>query len=95
MGTASKVDPTLPDKHHHDPEATSLPDLMAINQAAASIRLNWTVPFIEYLTQENLPNDLTEAQHLATCYKSYMFIGNILYKRNTLGILQRCISQEG
>jgi hypothetical protein len=64
-GTASKAEPALPIEHHHDLEAVSPPDLMAIDQAAADTGTDWTMPFIEFLAWGNLLDDLTEARHLA------------------------------
>ena len=72
MSVAGKAKPTLPVEHHPHPEAMSPLGLMAIS--GGSLR-------------KNLLDDLTEAQHLARRYKSYMIIGNILYKRSTSGIL--------
>jgi hypothetical protein len=67
---------------------------MVIDQAARNVCLDWTAPFIESLAWGNLPDDLMKEQRLARHYKSFMIIGNILYKRSTLGILQRCIQQN-
>ena len=49
---AGKAEPALPDEHHREPEAAGPPSLMAISGTAIDTRADWTVQFIEYLTQE-------------------------------------------
>jgi ribonuclease HI len=90
-GTAGKAEPTQAVEHHHDLEATSPTDIMMIGRAVADTRTDWTAPFIEFLAWGNLLDDPTEARCLARCCKSYMIIGDVLYKHSTSGILQRCI----
>ena len=72
MGMASKAEPAQLVKHHPHPEAASPLGLITIS--GGSLR-------------KNLLDDLTEARRLARQYKSYMIVGNILYKQSTSGIL--------
>ena len=60
---------------------------MTVDQGNLSASSDWTAPFIEYLAWGNLPNDAAEALRLARCYKSFMIIGDTLYKHSTSGIL--------
>jgi hypothetical protein len=60
---------------------------MTVDQGNLSTSSNWTASFIEYLARGNLPNDVAEAQRMARRCKSFMIIGDTLYKRNTSGTM--------
>lgn len=60
----------------------------------ATASQDWTALFVDYLVRGNLPNDTIEARRLARRCKSFMVVGETLYKRSTLGILQRCIPRD-
>ena len=49
---------------------------------------------MDYLLKDILPSDKTEARRLARRAKSYVIIGEELYRRSHTGILQRCIPIE-
>jgi len=46
---------------------------------------------LDYLLRDVLPNDKTKVRRLARRPKSYVLIGEELYKRSHTGILQRCV----
>ncbi|XP_072150054.1 uncharacterized protein [Setaria viridis] len=48
---------------------------------------NWTTPYFNYLLWGTLPNEVTEARHLARRAKAFVVIGEELYKRSPSGIL--------
>ena len=55
---------------------------------------DWREPYINYLLQDTLPADRTEARRLARNAKSYVRVDGELYKRSHARILQRCIPIE-
>jgi len=59
---------------------------------------DWRTPFLDCLICCELPEDRSEARHIARRPKSYAIYGedNEFYRRSPTGILQRCITiQEG
>jgi hypothetical protein len=55
---------------------------------------NWQTPYLKYLHRGELALDKAEARRLARRAKSFVLLGDEkeFYRRNPLGILQRCIS---
>ena len=49
---------------------------------------------MHYILRDVLPSDKTEERRLARRAKSYVIIGEELYRRSHTGILQRCIPIE-
>ena len=49
------------------------------------------MPYLDYLLQDTLLMDKTEARWLARRTKSFVLVGSELYKRSHNGILQCCI----
>jgi hypothetical protein len=73
------------------------PEVMEINEnpSTGSDPLpDWRVPYVDYLVQETLPVDKTEAQWLACYAKSYIIIEGELYKKSHTKVLQRYIPTE-
>jgi hypothetical protein len=57
---------------------------------------DWRIPYLACLAYGVLPLDQMQAQRLARRAKSFVLLDRELYKRNALGILQRCIpTREG
>jgi hypothetical protein len=57
------------------------------------INLDWTTPFIEYLTNRKVPTDKTEAERITRHSKNYVVIGDKLFWHGaSLGVLMKCIS---
>ena len=54
----------------------------------------WTEPPLAYVTQHQLPDDQTGARRIVRHSKAYKVHEGELYKKSTIGVLQRCISEE-
>ena len=54
----------------------------------------WTLPFLAYLANDELPADELIARQIKRRANAYTIINNELYKRSVSGIFQRCVSQE-
>nr|CAB3492390.1 unnamed protein product [Digitaria exilis] len=68
---------------------TSTPEVMLIDAA-------WSAPIIDYILHDRLPTEKAEAQQIARRSKSYIIIGDILYRRGARsGALMKCVSQQG
>lgn len=89
-----KSESILPAQPRQKPETANQPDLLATNREVTSTSSDWTRPYIEYMLRGTLLDEVMEARRLAKRYKSFMIIGDTLYKRSTIGILQECILQE-
>jgi hypothetical protein len=55
---------------------------------------DWTGPYLDYLLRDALPTDKIEARCLAHHAKSFVVVGDDLYKWSTSEILQKCIPQD-
>jgi hypothetical protein len=64
-------------------------DVMEIEEGPTSDEpeLDWRIPYLDCLIRGILPPDQTEARRLARRAKSFMLVGEELYKRSTTGIL--------
>jgi hypothetical protein len=62
----------------------------------ANLESNWHVPYLNHLTQGDLPLDKIEAQRIARRAKIFVIFGDNkeLYRCSPTGILQRCITNE-
>ena len=52
---------------------------------------DWRVPLLAYLLEEVLPPERTKARRIAQCAKTFIVLGNELYKRSPLGVLMKCV----
>ena len=59
--------------------------VVALDQA------DWRAPLLAYLLKEVLPPKRTKAGWIARCTKTFIMIGNELYKRSPSGVLMKCI----
>jgi hypothetical protein len=61
------------------------------------IDVDWRQPFIDYLSEQKVPSDKNLAEQLIRGAKSYVLIGDKLYKRGaSSGVLMKCVHrQEG
>jgi len=57
---------------------------------------DWRTTFLDCLIRCELPEDRSEARHVAQRAKSYVIYGegNELYRRSPTGVLQRCVTVE-
>ena len=67
---------------------TSLADIamLALDQT------DWRAPLLAYLLEEVLPPERTKAQCIARGAKTFIVLGDELYKRSPSGVLMKCIS---
>ena len=52
---------------------------------------DWRAPLLAYLLEEVLPPKRTEAQRIARCAKTFVALGDELYKWSPSGVLMKCI----
>jgi hypothetical protein len=53
----------------------------------------WAEPYLEYLANKKLPKDEVQKRQIKRRAKAYTIIDGQLYKRSTLGVFIKCISQ--
>jgi hypothetical protein len=58
------------------------------------VEATWTRPYLAYLIRGNLLEDPIHRRQVMRCSKAFTIINGELYKRSTLGVLQRCIVPE-
>jgi hypothetical protein len=59
------------------------------------IDVDWRQPFIDYLSEQKVPSDKNLAEQLIRRAKSYVLVGDKLYKRGTSsGVLMKCVPRE-
>jgi ribonuclease HI len=85
--------PSIPE---HAPP-TTVPAHPPAGQEVMMIDVDWRQPFIDYLSEQKVPSDKSLAEQLIRRAKSYVLIGDKLYKRSaSSGVLMKCIPrQEG
>jgi hypothetical protein len=61
------------------------------------INVDWRQPFIDYLGEQKVPSDKNLAEQLIRHAKSYVLVGDKIYKRGTSSeVLMKCVHrQEG
>jgi hypothetical protein len=61
------------------------------------IDVDWRQPFIDYLSEQKVPSDKNLAEQLIRRAKSYVLVGDKLYRRGAFsGVLMKCVPrQEG
>jgi hypothetical protein len=76
---------------------TTVPANPVAGQEVMMIDLDWRQPFIDYLSEQKVPSDKNSAEQLIRHTKSYVLIGDKLYKRGaSSGVLMKCVPrQEG
>jgi hypothetical protein len=59
------------------------------------IDVDWRQPFIDYLGEQKVPSDKNLAEKLIHRAKSYVLVGDKLYRRGTSsGVLMKCVPRE-
>ena len=66
---------------------TSLADVAVL----ALDQTNWRAPLLAYLLEEVLPPKRTKARWIARRAKTFVALGDELYKRSPSGVLMKCI----
>ena len=62
--------------------------------AALHVILDWTVPYLAYMTRGKLPEYETLARQITRRSKSMTIANGELHHRSLTGAFQRCISSE-
>ena len=52
------------------------------------------MPLLTYLLVEVLPPERTEARWITRCAKTFVVLGDALYKRSPSGVLMKCIPTD-
>jgi hypothetical protein len=61
-------------------------------QEVMMIDVDWRQPFIDYLSEQKVPSDKNLAEQLICRAKSYVLVGDKLYRRGTSsGVLMKCV----
>jgi ribonuclease HI len=58
------------------------------------VEVVWTKPYLAYLLRGELPEDAVHRRQVMHHSKAFTIIQGELYKRSTIGVLQRCIGPE-
>ena len=62
--------------------------MVALDQA------DWRASLLAYLLEEVLPLERTKSQWIARCTKTFVALGDKLYKRSPSGVLMKCIPTD-
>jgi hypothetical protein len=77
------------------PEEAQLDDAAEVKEVMM-LEVTWMHPYLAYLINKKLPDDVMEARRITRCSTAFVVINGELYKKSILGVLQRCITpQEG
>jgi ribonuclease HI len=64
-------------------------------QEVMMINMDWRQPFIDYHSEQKVPSDKNLAEQLICRAKSYVLVGDKLYRRGTSsGVLMKCVPRE-
>jgi hypothetical protein len=59
------------------------------------IDVDWRQPFIDYLSEQKVPSDKNLAEQLIRRAKSYVLVGDKLYRRGaSSGVLMKCVPDK-
>jgi hypothetical protein len=62
------------------------------DQEVMMINMDWKRPFIDYLSEQKVPSDKNLAEQLIHRAKSYVLVGDKLYRRGaSSGVLMKCV----
>ena len=75
-----------------DPD--SVESVEVANYAVYLVKPDWTMPYLNFLTNKELPDDEVLRRQIVRRAKAFTIINGELYKRSTTGIYQRCISPD-
>jgi ribonuclease HI len=74
---------------------TTDPAHPSAGQEVMMIDVDWRQPFIDYIREQKVPTDKILAEKLIRRAKSYVLVGDKLYRRGaTSGVLMKCVPQE-
>jgi hypothetical protein len=88
----------------HELHAPSIPELAPpttdpahplASQEVMMIDVDWRQPFINYIREQKVPSDKNLAEQFIRRAKSYVLVGDKLYRRGTSsGVLMKCVPRE-
>jgi hypothetical protein len=88
----------------HELHAPSIPELAPLTtdpahapagQEVMMIDMDWRKPFIDYIREQKVRSDKNLAEQLIRRAKSYILVGDKLYRRGTSsGVLMKCVPRE-
>jgi hypothetical protein len=59
------------------------------------IDMDWRQHFIDYIREKKVPTDKNLAEQIISRVKSYVLVGDNLYRRGaTSGVLMKCVPRE-
>jgi ribonuclease HI len=71
------------------------PAPLPASQELMMIDVDWRQPFIDYIREQKVPTDKNLAEQLIRRAKSYVLVGDKLYRRGaTSGVLLKCVPRE-
>jgi hypothetical protein len=74
---------------------TTAPAHASARQEVMMIDVDWRQPFIDYLSEQKVPSDKNLAEQLIRRAKSYVLVGDKLYKRGaSSGVLMKCVPRQ-
>jgi hypothetical protein len=75
--------------------STTDPVPSQLGQEVMMIDVDWRQPFIDYIRKQKVPSDKNLAEQLYRRAKSYVLVGDKLYRRGTTsGVLMKCVPRE-
>jgi ribonuclease HI len=74
---------------------TTDPTPFPTGQEVMMIDVDWRQPFIDYIREQKVPTDKNLAEQLARRAKSYVLVGDKLYRQGaSSGVLMKCVPRE-
>jgi ribonuclease HI len=65
------------------------------SQEVMMVDVDWRQPFIDYICEQKVPTDKNLAEQIIRRAKSYILVGDKLYRRGTTsGVLMKCVPRE-
>jgi hypothetical protein len=79
-----------------EPAPTTIdPAPLPAGQEVMMIEVDWRQPFIDYIREQKVPTNKNLAEQLIRRAKSYVLVGDKLYRRGaTSGVLMKCVPRE-
>jgi hypothetical protein len=74
---------------------TTDPTPPSTSQEVMMIDVDWRQPFIDYIREQKVPTDKNLAEQLICRAKSYVLVGDKLYRRGASSrVLMKCVPRE-
>jgi hypothetical protein len=73
------------------PEKEELDDVAEVEEVMM-LEVTWLQPYLAYLINKKLPDDVVEAQRITQRSKAFVVVNGELYKKRISGVLQRCVT---